>query len=140
MKKLMLFLVVFFPIVINAQNKGFIYKPNSSEFLSNADLGVDNICLLIKDSRTLHPKSKVKCSFDDIQSAIAKSLNNAFSKTNFSSQESNIVLELNIRQYESFARGVVWIGILKYDLKFINGNSVKETTIEGTSRDRKSVV
>ena len=133
MKKAVFVFMVIFPLVINAQNNGYVYKPKPSEFISSAELGIDNICLIIEDSRVIHPKSKVKCSFEDISNSIVKSLNNAFTKTNFSSQKSNVIIELTIRQYESFVRGVVWIGILKYDVKLINGDSIKEEVIEGTS-------
>ena len=94
-----------------AQNKGYVYKPAPSEYVAAKKLNVANVCVSIDDARILHPKTKVSCKLSDIESAIIKSLNTAFTETKFSTEKSEATLEITIKQYEAFARGVVWIGI-----------------------------
>jgi hypothetical protein len=133
MKKLLfVFVLGFLPVILFSQNKGFVYKPSPSEFTTAAELDAKRICVKLKDARVLHPKTKVSCAAKELQGIIINGFNNAFSSTIFGVDEADVVLEITIKQYETFARGVVWVGITEYEMKLQDEGKVLEKTIKGT--------
>ena len=124
MKKLLFLLIALSTMSLNAQNKGYVYKPSPSEYVSAKQLNLSKVSVQIEDVRILHPKTKVSCKFSDIQTAIIQSLNNAFKETTFTTGKEDATITIKLNKYETFERGVVWIAITEYEIQFNGSNTI----------------
>lgn len=133
MKKLLLLIVIAsVPVFGFAQKKVYAFKPKVSEFAPTSMHEGKSIKIEFRDARIISSKSKVKTTFEDITSAITESLKAAFPKASFVDGNSDITIILKLEQYEVFARGVVWIGITKYQVGLKHGSDEIQQEIDGT--------
>ena len=108
--KRILFVCITLAVSVNVFAQHIVYKPKKSDFQTSILEG-KAIGIMYEDARIVERKTKVNATFADITKAITETLEGAGAKVSAGEGAG-----IKVLQYEVFARGVVWIGVTKYEV------------------------